>query len=90
MPSHILKIVIRWEWSASRPGHFTLREKDPDTHRLGGPQSQTGRGGEEKNTQPVQGVESPIIQSVVQCCTAEISRLINVTSANNFPARRVL
>jgi len=24
------------EWSASRPGHFTLREKAPGTHWIGG------------------------------------------------------
>jgi len=24
------------EWSASRPGRFTPRERDPDTHWIGG------------------------------------------------------
>jgi len=24
------------EWSASRPGHFTSRERDPGTHSIGG------------------------------------------------------
>jgi len=24
------------EWSASRPGRFTFKEKDPDTHCIGG------------------------------------------------------
>jgi hypothetical protein len=34
--------------------------------RLGGPQSLSGRGGEEKNFQPLPGLESPIIQLVAQ------------------------
>jgi hypothetical protein len=43
------------EWSASRPGRFKPRERAPATHwvrRLGGSQSRSGRGGEEKNSQP--------------------------------------
>jgi hypothetical protein len=40
--------------------------------RLGGPQSRSGRGGEEKNSQPLPGLEPPIIQPVVQRCTTEI------------------
>jgi hypothetical protein len=43
--------------------------------RLGGPQSQSGRGGEEKNSQPLPGLEPPIIQSVSQRYTAELSQL---------------
>jgi hypothetical protein len=47
------------EWSASRPGHFTPRERAPVPigERLGGPQSRSGRGGEEKNSQPPSGIE---------------------------------
>jgi hypothetical protein len=38
--------------------------------RLGGPQSRSGRGGEEKNSQPLLGIEpSPIVQPVAQRCT---------------------
>jgi hypothetical protein len=36
------------------------RERAPGTHldrRLGGPQSRSGRGGEEKNSQPPPGIE---------------------------------
>jgi len=29
-------ILDRGEWSASRPGRFTLRERAPDTHWTGG------------------------------------------------------
>jgi hypothetical protein len=46
--------------------------------RLGGPQSRSGRGGEQKNSQPLPGLESPIIQPVAQRYTAELSRLIVV------------
>jgi hypothetical protein len=34
-----------------------------------------GRGGEEKNSQPLPGLEPPI-QTVSQCCTTELSRLL--------------
>jgi hypothetical protein len=34
--------------------------------RLGGPQSRSGRGGEEKNSQPLSGLEPPIMQPVAQ------------------------
>jgi hypothetical protein len=37
---------------------FTLREYPLD-RRLGGPQSRSGRGGEENNSQPPLGIESP-------------------------------
>jgi hypothetical protein len=40
--------------------------------RLGGLQSQSGRGGEEKNPQPLPGIEPPIIQPVTQHHTAEL------------------
>jgi hypothetical protein len=48
------------EWSASRPGRFTPQGKSlsyPFDRRLGGPQSRSGRGGEEKNSQPPPGIE---------------------------------
>jgi hypothetical protein len=41
------------EWSASQPGRLTPG-KD---RRLGGPQSRSGHGGEEKNSQPPPGIE---------------------------------
>jgi hypothetical protein len=45
------------EWSASCPGRFTLIPRYPLDRRLGGPQSCSGRGGEEKNSQPPPGIE---------------------------------
>jgi hypothetical protein len=54
-------------------------EKSPwyplDT-RLGGPQSRSGHGGEENNYHPLPGLEAPIIQSVTQRYTTEMSRLL--------------
>jgi hypothetical protein len=44
--------------------------------RLGVPQSRSGRGGEEKNSQPLPGLESPIIQLVAQRYTIEVSHLL--------------
>jgi hypothetical protein len=44
--------------------------------RLGGPQSRSERGGEENISQPLAGLESPIIQPVVQRYTTELSQLL--------------
>jgi hypothetical protein len=44
--------------------------------RLGGPQSRSGRGGEEKNSQLLPELEPLIIQPVAQRYTAELSWLI--------------
>jgi len=41
--------------------------------RLSGPQSWFGSGGEEKNSQPMPGLDSPIIQPVAQHYTTELS-----------------
>jgi hypothetical protein len=38
----------------------------PLGRRLDGSQSRSGRGGEEKNSQPLSGLEPPIIQPVAQ------------------------
>jgi hypothetical protein len=42
--------------------------------RLCGPQNRSGRGGEEKNSQPLPGLEPLIIQPVAQPYTTELSR----------------
>jgi hypothetical protein len=57
---HILDLGTRWRWMVS----FTSRQlylqgKNPLyplDRRLGGPQSRSGRGGEEKNSQPLPGL----------------------------------
>jgi hypothetical protein len=43
--------------------------------RLGGPQSWSGCGGEEKKSQPLLGLKLLIIQSIAQCYTTEPSQL---------------
>jgi hypothetical protein len=48
----------------------------PLDRRLGGPQSRSERGGKEKNSQPLPGLEPPIIQPVVHHYTTELSRLL--------------
>jgi len=48
----------------------------PLDRRLDGPQSWSGRGGEEKNSQPLPGLETAIIQSVVQRFTTGLSSLL--------------
>jgi hypothetical protein len=47
----------------------------PLDRRLGGPQRRSGCGGEEKNSQSLSGLESPIIQSIAQSYTTELPRL---------------
>jgi hypothetical protein len=47
----------------------------PLDRRLGGPQSRSGRGGKEKNSQPVPGFEPPLIHPVAQRYTTELSQL---------------
>jgi hypothetical protein len=46
--------------------------------RLGGPQSRSGRGDEEKNSQPLPGLEAPIIQPATQRYTTELTLLHSV------------
>jgi hypothetical protein len=46
--------------------------------KLGGPQSQFGHSGEEKNSQPLPRLEPSIIQPVSQRYTTELSRLLLV------------
>jgi hypothetical protein len=61
------------------PGPLYSQGKNPWyllDRRLDGPQSQFERGDEEKNSQPLAGLEPPIVQPVVQCCTTELSRLL--------------
>jgi hypothetical protein len=60
------------EWSASHPGHALHQGKDPQyplDRRLGGPQSRSEHGLEEKSSAPV-GVQTPIVHPVVGHYTA--------------------
>jgi hypothetical protein len=49
-------------------------KEHPLDRRLGGPQSRSGRGSEEKTFRPLQGLEPPIIQPVSQHYSTELSR----------------
>jgi hypothetical protein len=58
---------------AGKVPRYTLDRK------LDGPQSRSVHGGEEKNSQPLLGLEPPIIQPVAQRYTTELSRLLVIT-----------
>jgi hypothetical protein len=79
----ILDLGTRWNWVVSfTPQPLYPKEKStwyPLVRRLGGSQSRSGRGGEEKNSQPppgrddkeksshpLPGIDPPIIQPVAQ------------------------
>jgi hypothetical protein len=47
--------------------------------RLGGPQNRSGRGGEEKNSQPLPGFETPIIQPT------ELQEVLKIRYDRVFP-----
>jgi hypothetical protein len=60
------------------PRSLYLQRKSPRyplDRRLGGLQSQSGSGGEEKNSQPLPGLEPPVFQPAAQRDTIELSRL---------------
>jgi hypothetical protein len=76
----ILDLGSRWRWVVS----FTARSPYsqgkspwyPLVRRLGGPQSRSWRGGKENNSQPLPGLEPPIIQPVAPRYPTEISRFL--------------
>jgi hypothetical protein len=73
----ILDLSTRWRWVVS----FTLRPHYPQgkspcyalDRRLGELQSRSGHGGEEKNSQPIPGLEPLLFQPVAQRYTTELS-----------------
>jgi hypothetical protein len=76
----IIDLGTRWNWGAIfTPRPLYSQGKSPWyplDRRRGRPQSQSGRGGEENNSQPLPGLEPPIIQPVAQRYTTELSRLL--------------
>jgi hypothetical protein len=50
----------------------------PPDRRLGGPQRWFGHDSEEKNSQPLPGLESLIIQPITQCYTTDLSWIFTV------------
>jgi hypothetical protein len=83
----ILDLGTRWKWVAS----FTPRPLYPQRkillypldRRLGGPQSRSGGGGEEKNSQLLPELKPPVIHPVAQRCTTELFRLLYTKENNN-------
>jgi hypothetical protein len=51
---------------------------------MGGPQSRSGRGGEEINSQPLPRLEPPIIQPASQHYTTELSGLLPLEVLSEF------
>jgi hypothetical protein len=76
----ILDLGTRWTWVVSlTPRPLYPQGKSPWyplDGRRGGPQSRSGLGGVEKNSQPLSGLEPPIMQPVAQRYTTELSRLL--------------
>jgi hypothetical protein len=74
----ILDLGTRWKWVVSfTPRLLYFQGKSPWyplDRRLGEPQSRSGRGGEEKSSQPLPELEYPIMQPVAQRYTTELSR----------------
>jgi hypothetical protein len=56
----------------------------PLDRRLRGPQSRSGHGGEKQHSQPLPGLELPIIQPAAQRYTAEKCRLHKGKRTNRF------
>jgi hypothetical protein len=67
-PYTFFDLGASWSWAVSfttRPPYSEGKSPlYPLDRRLGGAQSQSGRCGEEKNSQPLPGLDSPIIQPV--------------------------
>jgi hypothetical protein len=83
-----LDFGTRWRWVVSfRPRTFYHQGKSPWyplDRRLGGPHNQSGRGGKEKNSQPLPGLEPQIIQPVAQRYTAELTQLLSFFSTKKI------
>jgi hypothetical protein len=75
----IIDFGTRWRWVVSfTPRPLYSQGKTPWYplyRKLGMPQRRSGRGEEEKNSQPLPRLELPIIQPVAQRYTTELSRL---------------
>jgi hypothetical protein len=72
-----LGIRLRWVVNFTSQPLYPQRKSRWYTldRRLGGPQSWSGRG-DEKNYQPLPGLETPIIQPEIQCYTTELSWIL--------------
>jgi hypothetical protein len=74
----ILDLGTRWKRVVGTPRLLYPQGKSPWhslVRRMSGSQSRSGRCGEEKNSQPLLGLEPPIIQPVALRCSTDISWL---------------
>jgi hypothetical protein len=80
--THSLNLALDGgEWSASRPGRFTPQIKSPRYQfdkKLGGHHSRSGRGVEEKNSQPPPGIEPRSSDLGIMTPATLVSSLSNV------------
>jgi hypothetical protein len=94
IPPRILDLCIRWRWVVIfTPRPIYTQGKSPWyplDRSLDGPQSQSGHGGKEKNSQPLPALEPPIIQPVAQRYTTELSRLLTWTTEMGISSRQDL
>jgi hypothetical protein len=88
---NIIDICTRWRWVVSfKHRQVYLQGKSlwyPLDRRLGGPQCRSGRGGEEKNSWSLPGLEPLIIQPVAQRYTTELYRLVYFRNLFKIPIR---
>jgi hypothetical protein len=81
IPPCILDFSTRWRWLVSfMPEPLHPQGKSPWyplDRRLGGPQSQSGHSGEEKNSQLLLRLKTPIIQPIAHHHTTETYRITN-------------
>jgi hypothetical protein len=87
----IFDLGTRWRWVVSfTPRLLYSHGKSPWyplSRRVGEPQNRSGRGGEEKNSQPLQRLEPPINEPIAQLCITELSRLLSGHGVTEkFPA----
>jgi hypothetical protein len=77
----ILDLGTRWRWVVSFTPQPLYSQRNsswyPLDRGLGGSQSRSGRGGEERNFQPLPGLEPPIIQPESQRYTTEVWSIIS-------------
>jgi hypothetical protein len=78
--THFFHLSTRWRWVVSfTPWPLYPQGRSPRyplDRRLVGPQSWSGGGGEEKNSQLLPGLEPPVVQPVAQLCITELSRFL--------------
>jgi hypothetical protein len=69
------------EWSASRPGRFSPKERAPSTHWIGswvGPRASLDAVVKKKILSCCEDSNPPIFQLIAQCYTTELSQLHNL------------